>query len=260
MSFVQVKHKMGKMKVKATPEGANFEFGGDDLKVDMHPAHTWVRPIHKFYHADYHLGVAHFHHDDEEDYLPHGHYHDEIPEEEHYGHSGDHHWHHYHHFDNDGEEEGGYDNFHHDPHYWHDSHPWHTHRGLSNYNGGFYGGHHLLNNYGHPVGGYNRGDVPQNEHWGHEDNEDNGNSEHGNPEANEEEMGEDRDKVVSHKTVNMTLDSQKNRTETGQSRDKTVIAEKLLGKSPEERAYGSKFTDLFLFVCGKIFTSPLIHT
>ena len=35
---------MGKMKIHTNPDGADFDFSGGDLHVDLHPAHSDVFP------------------------------------------------------------------------------------------------------------------------------------------------------------------------------------------------------------------------
>lgn len=54
---------MGKMKIHTNPDGADFDFSGGDLHVDLHPAHSDVFPIYNYFHSDYHDD----HHEEEEE-------------------------------------------------------------------------------------------------------------------------------------------------------------------------------------------------
>ena len=54
---------MGKMKIHNNPDGADFDFSGGDLHVDLHPAHSDVFPIYNYFHSDYHDD----HHEEEEE-------------------------------------------------------------------------------------------------------------------------------------------------------------------------------------------------
>ncbi|XP_066931994.1 uncharacterized protein DDB_G0283697-like isoform X2 [Clytia hemisphaerica] len=81
-SNYEVHHHMGKMKIHTNPDGADFDFSGGDLHVDLHPAHSDVFPIYNYFHSDYHDD----HHEEQEEE---GH-HFEPFHEMHHG-SGDHH-------------------------------------------------------------------------------------------------------------------------------------------------------------------------
>ena len=52
--LLQVTHHMGKMKIKANPEGADFDFSGGDLEVDLRPAHSDIVPIYNYFRNDFH--------------------------------------------------------------------------------------------------------------------------------------------------------------------------------------------------------------
>ena len=50
---------MGKMKINATPEGADFEFSGGDLNVDLLPHHVQIKPVVHYYFRDSHHNLRH---------------------------------------------------------------------------------------------------------------------------------------------------------------------------------------------------------
>ncbi|XP_057294390.1 sarcoplasmic reticulum histidine-rich calcium-binding protein-like isoform X2 [Hydractinia symbiolongicarpus] len=126
-SNYRVSHHMGKMKIKANPEGADFDFSGGDLHVDLHPAHSDIVPIYNYFHSDYHEyhvqpvehHIEHEHHsgdgehhemdhhgEDEEGYTRSLGYHHEHEHHNHYNHHEmepyeHHHLHHDRYHDND---------------------------------------------------------------------------------------------------------------------------------------------------------------
>ena len=79
--LIKVSHHMGKMKIKANPEGADFDFSGGDLNVDLHPAHSDIVPIYNYFHSDYHTVHEHpveVHHDTHDVHVSSGEHHTET--------------------------------------------------------------------------------------------------------------------------------------------------------------------------------------
>ena len=90
---------MGRMNIKTNPEGADFDFSGGDLHVDLHPAHSDVVPIYNYFHSDYHEEAPHDEEDEHFEMYPHYHHEHMHHHPMHHSmmmhhHSGDHEMHH----------------------------------------------------------------------------------------------------------------------------------------------------------------------
>ncbi len=207
---------MGKMKIKVKPEGAKLIFTGGDLDVEMHPAHGYVRPVHNVivtHHTDHHEDFHEepIHHEIEHDM------HDEE-EDDHSGHFE------YHHDD------------HHEDH--HDDHHEHGHHDDDGYGFGHF--HHFpVPGHGHGHTGFLADGFFQRHEHGHFRDEIRDADSNNREGSDQGENAASRHEIVEMRQYGSEADRNSNEA-SAQTRDKTVLEEKLSEHHTDATLYGSK--------------------